>query len=78
MAEIIRAKPNEDGKVVIKLFKNDIDVTKFVKDGVALVSLYGKDYEVRVASEKKTIKVKKAKDNGKQVDVGFIESPDED
>lgn len=78
MAETLKAKYNEDGKITVTIFKNEIDITDKIKDGVAHLNLYGKDYEVRAPKQTKKISVKKAKDNGKEVDVGFIESPDED
>ena len=78
MAEILKAKYNEDGKITVTIFKNEIDVTKKLKDGVAHLKLYGKDYEVRAPKQAKKINVKKAKDNGEEVGVGFIESPNED
>lgn len=77
MAETLKAKYNEDGKITVTIFKNEIDITKEFKDGVAHLNLYGKDYVVHAPKAKK-ISVKKAKDNGKEVDVGFIESPEED
>lgn len=76
MVNIINAKPNADGKVVVKIFKQDYDVTKKLKDGVARLNIYGADYEIRVKTPRK-IAVKGKKDNGAEVNVGFIETPQE-
>ena len=79
MAEIIKAKANADGKVIVEIFKKKYDVTKKLEDGKAYLSLYGVDYEIHAlpGKKEKKIAVKKAKDNGEQVGVGFIETPKE-
>lgn len=79
MAKIINAKANDDGKVIVEIFKEKYDVTKKLKDGKAHLSLYGVDYEIHAlpGKEAKKIAVKKSKDNGAEVNVGFIETPQE-
>ena len=58
---IIKATRNNQGKVIIRLFNQDIDVTKKVKDGVAVCCLYGTTYRVIVAEPKKTVAKSKKK-----------------
>ncbi len=77
MPEIIKAKPNKDGKVIVKLFGQEYDVTKKLKDGVVTLNLYGTDYEIRCSTEKK-IKVKQAKSEVEEVEIGYVESPKKD
>lgn len=79
MAEIINAKANDDGKVIVEIFKQKYDVTKKLEDGKAYLSLYGVDYEIHALPGKKAkkIAIKKSKDNGAEVNVGFIETPQE-
>lgn len=72
-------KANEkDGKVVVKLFGQEYDITKKVKDGVANICLYGQEYEVQVTPEKKKA-VKKIKVTGKskveKPEIKFIKMP---
>lgn len=61
MVEIINAKSDNDGRVVVHLFKKDIDVTEKVKDGEADINVYGKDYKVRVQDGKDINGVSKAR-----------------
>ena len=78
MAEIIKAKADADGKIIVKLFGTEYDVTKKLKDGIATLSVYGNNYEIHAEQPKKPAKkiaVKKTKDNGAEVDVAFIETP---
>ncbi len=77
MAEIINAKANSDGKVIVKLFGNEFDLTHKFKDGIARLTIYGTDYEIHCKEAKKVI-VKAKKSKGQKVDVGFIETPKED
>ncbi|MBR3169476.1 hypothetical protein IKF23_03500 [Candidatus Saccharibacteria bacterium] len=72
-------KANEkDGKVVVKLFGQEYDITKKVKDGVAFIILYGQEYEVRVTPERKK-PAKKIKVTGKskaeKPEIKFIKIP---
>ena len=43
---IIKAKENEEGKVIVRLYGQDIDVTSKIKDGKAEIMLYGQEYEI--------------------------------
>lgn len=74
MAEIIKANTNKDGKVIVKLYGAEIDVTDKVKDGVAKFRKFGADYEVQVKPAKK-IKVKAEEAKAEPVDVDYIETP---
>lgn len=80
MAEIIKAKYNSEGKVIVRVFKDDYDVTKNIKDGIATLNVYGRSFEIHVAPTKtaKKVKVKQAKVKAEKVDVGFIETPNKD
>ncbi len=77
MAEIIKAKANKEGKVIVKLYGNDFDLTDKFKNGVAKLKAYGTEYEVQLKEAKK-IAVKASKSKAEKVEVGYIESPDED
>ena len=61
MVEIINAKSDNDGRVVVHLFKKDTDVTEQVKDGEADINVYGKEYKVRVQDGKDINGVSKAR-----------------
>ena len=52
MVEIINAKSDTNGHVVVHLYKQAIDVTDKLKDGEADINIYGKDYKVRVQDGK--------------------------
>ena len=59
-------KANEtNGKVIVKLYGQEHDITKKVKDGKATITLYGQEYEVHVAGAKKP--AKKIKVTGKKL-----------
>ena len=61
MVEIINAKSDDNGRVVVHIYKQDIDVTEKIKDGEADLNLYGKDYKVRVQDGKDINGVSKAR-----------------
>ena len=61
MAEIINAESNNNGRVVVHLYKQAIDVTDKLKDGEADINVYGKDYKVRVQDGKDINGVSKAR-----------------
>lgn len=61
MVGIINAKSNNDGRVVVHIYKQDIDVTEKIKDGEANLNLYGKNYKVRVQDGKDINGVSKAR-----------------
>ena len=61
MVEIINAKSDNDGRVVVHIYKQDIDVTEKIKDGEADLNLYGKNYKVRVQDGKDINGVSKAR-----------------
>ncbi len=77
MAEVIKAKANKDGKVIVKLYVQDFYLTDKVKNGVATFKAFGTDYEVQLKEAKK-IAVKASKNKEQKVDVGFIETPAKD
>lgn len=60
----IKASENNEGKVIINLYGQLIDVTKKVKDGKATVKLFGNDYDIVVARATKK-PAKKIKVTGK-------------
>ncbi len=78
MAETINAKANSDGKVIVKLFGMDYDLTDKFIDGVAKLTLYGTDFEVHHKEALKKVVVKEKKCKAQKVDVGFIETPNKD
>ena len=61
MVEIINAKSDINGRVVVHLYKQAIDVTDKLKDGEADINVYGKDYKVRVQDGKDINGVSKAR-----------------
>ncbi len=61
MVEIINAKSDNNGRVVVHIYKQDIDVTEKIKDGEADLNLYGKNYKVRVQDGKDINGVSKAR-----------------
>lgn len=61
MIEIINAKSDNDGRVVVRIHKQAIDVTKKIKDGEANLNIYGKNYKVRVQDGKDINGVSKAR-----------------
>ena len=77
MAEVIKAKANKDGKVIVKLYGQDFDLTDKFKNGVATFKAFGPDYEVQLKEAKKVV-VKTPKSKEQKVDVGFIETPAKD
>ena len=77
MAEIIKAKADKNGKVIVRLYGKDFDLTNKFKDGIARLTIYGTNYEVYCKEAKKVV-VKAKKSKEQKVDVGFIEAPKED
>ena len=61
MVEIINAKSDNHGHVVVHLYKQAIDVTDKLKDGEADINVYGKYYKVRVQDGKDINGVSKAR-----------------
>lgn len=61
MIEIINAKSDNDGRVVVHIHKQTIDVTEKIKDGEANLNIYGKNYKVRVQDGKDINGVSKAR-----------------
>lgn len=61
MIEIINAKSDNDGRVVVRIYKQAIDVTEKIKDGEANLNIYGKNYKVRVQDGKDINGVSKAR-----------------
>lgn len=50
--EKISIKPNEDGKVIVRLYGQDFDLTDEVKNGEAQLHAFGKDYLISVKGKK--------------------------
>lgn len=48
MIEIINAESDNNGRVVVHIHKQAIDVTEKVKNGEADINIYGKEYKVRI------------------------------
>ena len=61
MVEIINAKSDSDGRVVVHIHKKPYDVTGKVKDGEANLNIYGKEYKVRIQDGKDINGVSKAR-----------------
>lgn len=61
MVEIINAKSDNNGRVVVHIHRKPYDVTDKVKDGVANLNIYGKEYKVRVQDGKDINGVSKAR-----------------
>lgn len=61
MIEIIEAKPNNNGRVVVKIHKQEYDVTDKIRNGRAIMNIYGKDYKIRVNQRKDINGVSKAR-----------------
>ena len=61
MVEIINAKSDNDGRVVVHIHKKPYDVTDKVKDGETKLNIYGKEYEVRIQDGKDINGVSKAR-----------------
>ena len=76
---IIKAKANEEGKVIIRLYGQDIDVTSKIKDGKAEITLYGQEYEILANIGTKKATPKKIKVTGKskaeKPEIKFIKLP---
>lgn len=61
MVEIINAKSDNDGRVLVRIHKKPYDVTDKVKDGEANLNIYGKEYKVRIQDGKDINGVSKAR-----------------
>ena len=61
MVEIINAKSDNNGRVIVHIHKKPYDVTDKVKDCEANLNIYGKEYKVRVQDGKDINGVSKAR-----------------
>ena len=61
MVEIINAKSDNNGRIKVRILKNEYDVTDKVEDGEAKLSIYGKEYKVLVQDGKDINGVSKAR-----------------
>jgi len=61
MVEIINAKSDNDGRVVVHIHEKPYDVTDKVKEGSANLNIYGKEYKVRIQDGKDINGVSKAR-----------------
>ena len=61
MAETINAKSGNDGRIVVQVYEQTIDVTDRIRNGEANLNIYGKNYKVRVQDGKDINGVSKAR-----------------
>lgn len=61
MIEIINAKSDNNGRVKVRIYKHEYDVTEKIKNGEASLNIYGKEYKVRVQDGKDINGVSKAR-----------------
>ena len=61
MAETINAKSGNDGRIVVQVYKQTIDVTDRIRNGETNLNIYGKNYKVRVQDGKDINGVSKAR-----------------
>ena len=61
MIEIINVESNNNGRVVVRIYRKDYDVTDKVRNGEAKLNIYGKEYKVRVQDGKDINGVSKAR-----------------
>ena len=61
MVEIINTKSDNNGRVVVHIYKKPYDVTDKVKDGEVNLNIYGKEYKVRIQDGKDINGVSKAR-----------------
>ncbi len=61
MIEIIEAKPNNNGRIVVKIHRQEYDVTDKIRNGKAMMNIYGKDYKICVNQRKDINGVSKAR-----------------
>ena len=61
MAETINAKSDNDGRIVVQVYEQTIDVTDRIRNGEANLNIYGKNYKVRVQDGKDINGVSKAR-----------------
>lgn len=56
--QTIKVKPNEDGKIIVKLFGKEFDVTNTIdKNGKGTLSAFGDVYQLEVIDNKKAKKI---------------------
>jgi len=48
----IKATPNKDGRVIVKLYGKDHDVTELVDNGVAILKAFGKKFTIEVKNKR--------------------------
>lgn len=48
MIEVIEAKPNNNGRVIVNIHRQEYDVTDKLRNGKAMMNIYGKNYKIRV------------------------------
>ena len=61
MAETINAKSGNDGRIVVQVYEQTIDVTDRIRNGETNLNIYGKNYKVRVQDGKDINGVSKAR-----------------
>ena len=61
MAETINAKSGNDGRIVVQVYEQTIDVTNRIRNGETNLNIYGKNYKVRVQAGKDINGVSKAR-----------------
>ena len=64
----VKVKRNEDGKVIVKLYGTEFDVTDETKNGSGHARFFGEDYDIEVLDEEVPMpKSKPAKSTGIKV-----------
>ena len=61
MVEIINANSDNNGRIRVRILKDEYDVTDKVENGEAKLNIYGKEYKVRVQDGKDINGVSKAR-----------------
>ena len=57
----VKVKRNEDGKVIVKLYGTEFDVTEEIKNGSGHARFFGEDYDIEVIDETPKVKAKPTK-----------------
>lgn len=77
MLRKIHVKRNADGKVIVKLYGREFDLTNAIIDGRAEMRAFGDDYDVWVDEPRKPHKQRKARPNVESVEQQILDNSDE-
>ena len=77
MLRKIHVKRNADGKVIVKLYGREFDLTNAIIDGRAEMRAFGDDYDVWVDEPRAPRKQRKAKSNVESVEQQILDNSDE-